>query len=131
MKPYATIAHRALVFLLLALCALPAFAQTRAWLDRDRINANETVTLNIRTDGMARPDYDPLLADFVVSGRSSRTEMDNTGVHSLYAVALQPRRAGRITIPALRIGNERTQPLALQVEGTSAPAPSPSRNSGT
>jgi len=30
MKPYATIAHRALVFLLLALCALPAFAQTRA-----------------------------------------------------------------------------------------------------
>jgi hypothetical protein len=124
MKPYATIAQRALMFLLLALCALPAFAQTRAWLDRDRINANETVTLNIRTDGMARPDYDPLLADFVVSGRSSRTEMDNTGVHSLYAVALQPRRAGRITIPALRIGNERTQPLALQVEGTSAPAPS-------
>lgn len=124
MKPYAIIAQRALMFLLLALCALPAFAQTRAWLDRDRINANETVTLNIRTDGMARPDYDPLLADFVVSGRSSRTEMDNTGVHSLYAVALQPRRAGRITIPALRIGNERTQPLALQVEGTSAPAPS-------
>ncbi|KQY55052.1 BatD family protein [Lysobacter sp. Root494] len=124
MKPYATIAHRALVFLLLALCALPALAQTRAWLDRDRINANETVTLNIRTTGMTRPDYDPLLADFIVSGRSSRTEMDNTGVHSLYAVALQPRRAGRITIPALRVGNERTQPLTLQVEGASAPAPS-------
>jgi hypothetical protein len=124
MKPYATIVHRALVFLVLALCALPALAQTRAWLDRDRINANETVTLNIRTDGMARPDYDPLLADFVVSGRSSRTEMDNTGVHSLYAVALQPRRAGRITIPALRIGNERTQPVTLQVEGASAAVPS-------
>lgn len=124
MKPHASIAHRAIVLFLLALCALPAFAQTRAWLDRDRINANETVTLNIRTDGMARPNYDPLLADFVVSGRSSRTEMDNTGVHSLYAVALQPRRAGRIAIPPLRVGNERTQPLTLQVEGTSAPAPS-------
>jgi hypothetical protein len=124
MKPHASIAHRAFVFLLLALCALPTFAQTRAWLDRDRINANETVTLNIRTDGMARPDYDPLLADFVVSGRSSRTEMDNTGVHSLYAVALQPRRAGRVAIPSLRVGNARTQPLTLQVEGASAPAPS-------
>ena len=124
MKPHLSIVHRAFAFLLLALCALPAFAQTRAWLDRDRISANETVTLNIRTDGMARPDYDPLLADFVVSGRSSRTEMDNTGVHSLYAVALQPRRAGRIAIPSLRVGNERTQPLTLQVEGTRAPVPS-------
>ena len=124
MKSYASIAQRAFVFLVLALCALPGFAQTRAWLDRDRINANETVTLNIRTDGMARPDYDPLLASFVVSGRSSRTEMDNTGVHSLYAVALQPKRTGRIVIPSLRVGNERTQALALQVEGSSAPPPS-------
>lgn len=124
MKPHASTAQRAFAFLVLALCALPVFAQTRAWLDRDRINANETVTLNIRTDGMARPDYDPLLPDFVVSGRSSRTEMDNTGVHSLYAVALQPKRAGRITIPALRIGNERTQPLTLQVSAASAPPPS-------
>ncbi len=124
MKPHASIAQRAFVFLVLALCAVPAFAQTRAWLDRDRINANETVTLNIRTDGMARPDYDPLFANFVVSGRSSRTEMDNTGVHSLYAVALQPKRTGRIAIPSLRVGNERTQPLTLQVEGSSAPPPS-------
>ncbi|HEU0305523.1 MAG TPA: protein BatD, partial [Lysobacter sp.] len=87
-------------------------------------SANETVTLNIRTDGMARPDYDPLLADFQISGRSSRTEMDSTGVHSLYAVALQPRRAGRIAIPSLRVGAAVTQPLFLQVEGAVAPAPS-------
>lgn len=111
------------MFLLLLLVALPVFAQTRAWLDRDRISANETVTLNIRTDGMARPDYDPLLQDFVISARSSRTEMDSTGVHSLYAVALQPRRTGRIVIPALRIGAASTQPISLQVEGTAAPAP--------
>lgn len=124
MKPFASFAQRAFAFLVLALAALPAFAQTRAWLDRDTISANETVTLNIRTDGMARPDYDPLFSDFTVSGRSSRTEMDNTGVHSLYAVALQPKRAGRIVIPALRVGNERTQPLTLQVEAASAPPPS-------
>jgi hypothetical protein len=118
------LARRAVAFFLLALVALPVAAQTRAWLDRDRINANETVTLNIRTDGMARPNYDPLLSDFSVSGRSSRTEMDNTGVHSLYAVALQPRRAGRIAIPSLSVGAARTQPLVLQVEAANAPAPS-------
>ncbi|MFC5579277.1 BatD family protein [Lysobacter niabensis] len=123
MNPLSSLA-RAFAFVVLVLLALPAVAQTRAWLDRDRINANETVTLNIRTDGMARPDYDPLLRDFNVSGRSSRTEMDNSGVHSLFAVALQPRRAGRIAIPPLSVGNARTQPLFLQVEAANAPVPS-------
>ncbi|GAB3347751.1 BatD family protein [Lysobacter tyrosinilyticus] len=116
--------QRILAVLLLMLLSSAAVAQTRAWLDRDRINANETVTLNIQTDGMARPDYDPLLRDFAISGRSSRTEMDNRGVHSLYAVALQPRRVGSIVIPALSVGGARTQPVALQVEAVSAPAPS-------
>jgi hypothetical protein len=124
MNPIASVSSRFLAVLLLALIALPALAQTRAWLDRDRISANETVTLNIRTNGMARPDYTPLLSDFVVSGRSSRTEMDNTGVHSLYAAALRPRRAGRIVIPALSLGNTTTQPLVLQVEAANAPPPS-------
>jgi len=112
-----------LMMLLLLLLSSAVAAQTRAWLDRDRINANETVTLNIKTDGMARPDYAPLLHDFAISGRSSRTEMDNNGVHSLYAVALQPRRAGRIVIPALSVGGARTLPVILQVEAVSAPAP--------
>lgn len=115
---------RTVLALVLVAFAAPAFAQARAWLDRDRISANETVTLNIRTDGMARPAYDQLLRDFAISGRSSRTEMDNTGVHSLYAVALQPRRAGRLAIPAIRVGNASTQPLVLQVDAASAPSPS-------
>jgi hypothetical protein len=123
MNPSASLA-RAFAFLVLVLLALPASAQTRAWLDRDRINADETVTLNIRTDGMARPDYAPLLRDFNISGRSSRTGMDSSGVHSLFAVALQPRRAGRIVIPSLGVGAARTQPLVLQVEAANAPAPS-------
>jgi len=129
MKPMSFTVQRALVplvlmMLLLLLLSSAVAAQTRAWLDRDRINANETVTLNIRTDGMARPDYNPLLRDFAISGRSSRTEMDNRGVHSLYAVALQPRRSGQLVIPALSVGNARTQPVMLQVEAVSAPAPS-------
>jgi hypothetical protein len=115
---------RAILALSLVAFVVPAFAQTRAWLDRDRISANETVTLNIKTDGVARPVYDPLLRDFAISGRSSRTEMDNTGVHSLYAVALQPRRAGQLVVPAIRVGNASTQALALQVEAANAPAPS-------
>ena len=32
---------------------------------------------------------------------------------TLYAVALQPGREGRLAIPALRVGSERTAPLTL------------------
>lgn len=114
----------AFVFLVLALLAGVAAAQPRAWLDRDRIAGDETVTLNIEADGVARPDYGPLEADFVLSGRSSRSRFDASGAHTLHAVALRPRRTGRIAIPALRVGSQRTAPLVLQVTGTSAPAPS-------
>ena len=67
--------------LLLSMLASIAGAQTRAWLDRDRIAAGETVTLNIETDQSATPDYTPLQALFVVSGNSSRRSYVN-GVRS-------------------------------------------------
>ena len=61
--------------------ALPAQAETRAWLDRDRIAFGETATLNIETDQASAqsPDFDALLPDFVVSNRSSSRsfELDN------------------------------------------------------
>ncbi len=115
------------VLLLLSLLSLAATAQTRAWLDRDRIALGETVTLNIETDSSASPDYDPLEAEFGISGHSSRrrVELSNSRMTSrtLYAVALRPRRDGVLTIPALRVGNDSTQPLSLVVTPASAAAP--------
>lgn len=112
---------RLVVAALLLLSSLGAQAQTRAWLDRDRIAAGDTATLNIQTDQPAAsaPDYSPLLADFVLSGNSSRREFEMVNGVSrtrlLFAVALQPRREGVIGIPALRIGSRMTQPLTLTV----------------
>jgi len=118
---------RTTLLLLLALASLAANAQTRAWLDRDRIALGETVTLNIETDAGAAPDYDPLRAQFEISGHSSsrRVELSNGEVSSrtLYAVALRPQRDGVLTIPALAVGNARTQPLSLVVTPSSAVAP--------
>ena len=63
---------RALPFLL-ALVALPASAQTRAWLDRAEITYGETVALNISTDQpVAEIDYAPLRAQFDIGGQSVR-----------------------------------------------------------
>nr|WP_255784074.1 BatD family protein [Lysobacter chinensis] len=101
---------------------LDAAAATRAWLDRDRIELGETVTLNVETDALtASPDYAPLRADFDVSGHSSRRGMamgSQGGARSLFAVALRPRRDGVLTVPSLRVGNERTAPLSLVVVPT-------------
>ena len=112
--------------LLLAFGAGAAGAQTRAWLDRDHIALGETTTLNIQTDqaSVTAPDYAPLQAEFDVSGNSSSRQFElingTASEHVLFAVALQPRHGGRISIPSLRVGNERTQPLALIVSAQAA-----------
>ncbi|MGY1423963.1 BatD family protein [Lysobacter sp. A289] len=126
MKPMSRVMLQALL-LLLSMASLAANAQTRTWLDRDRIEFGETVTLNIETDTGASPDYTPLQADFQISGRSSSRQMTLTNgravSRTLYAVALKPQREGVLTVPALDIGGQRTDPLSLVVTPASAVSP--------
>jgi len=112
---------------LLSLCAHGTVqAQARAWLDRDRIGADETATLNIETrQATASPDYAPLMRDFGLSGHTSSRRVESVNgslrARTLFAVALEPRREGVIGIPALRVGNETTPPLTLTVVPASTP----------
>ncbi|HST44091.1 MAG TPA: BatD family protein [Luteimonas sp.] len=105
----------------LLLVAGSATAATRAWLDRDRVALGETATLNIETDQVAAgaPDFSPLTRDFELSGRSSRRQFTLNGGSAdetmLYAVALQPRREGTVTVPSLAVGAARTQALSITV----------------
>lgn len=121
MSPMALL-PRLLGWLLVLACIAPAQAATRAWLDRERIGVGETTTLNIETDqaGARMPDFSALAPDFVLSGHSSTrgSEPVAGGGHRprvLFAVALQPRREGLLTVPALRVGAESTAPLVLTV----------------
>jgi hypothetical protein len=87
---------RVLALLLLIALTCPVMAQTRAWLDRDRIALGETATLNIETDqAMASsPDYSPLFRDFQLSGDSNSRQFELLNgvshVREQFAVALQP-----------------------------------------
>ena len=88
--------------LLLWLCVLPAFAQTRAWLDRDRITYGETVTLNIETGlDVRQVDYRPLAAQFEVAGQTVRRSYDLVGgratTRSLFSTPVMNRRPMAIT----------------------------------
>ncbi len=116
----------------LLLMAFGVQAQTRAWLDRDRIAYGETATLNVETDQatVASPDFSPLLGDFTLSGNTSSRQFERingrSSVRVLFAVALRPKRDGVLSIPALRVGARSTQPLALAVTPAAA-APAAAR----
>ncbi|HEX7804418.1 MAG TPA: BatD family protein [Pseudoxanthomonas sp.] len=105
-----------------------AQAATRAWLDSNRIALGESATLNIETDqAAAAPDFSPLRVDFDLSGQASsrQVQMVNGAVTAkvVYVVNLSPRRAGTLAIPALRVGAQSSQPLALVVEASAPVSP--------
>lgn len=105
---------------------LLAWAQPRAWLDRDRVAMGDTVTLNVESDQGA-PDFNPLRTDFDLSGQTSsrQVEWSNGAMQqrNLYGVALTPRRSGALVIPGLQVGSTRTAPLTLQVDAATVTGP--------
>jgi len=109
-----------ILVLLLASCALPALAQTRAWLDRAQITYGETATLNIETSvSVQQIDYRPLAAQFDIAGQTVRRSYElvngRSQARSLFAVGIRPRGPGVLTVPALRVGTTTTAPLRLTV----------------
>jgi len=133
MSPSRTGSQAIAVFLLVVASWLapwaiaPVHAATRAWLDRDSVELGASVTLTIETDqGGSGPDVTPLRGDFAISGQQSsrQLQMVNGTVSSrtLFGLVLTPRRAGSLTIPALRVGGEATAPLRLTVTASAGSA---------
>jgi hypothetical protein len=91
-----------------------------AFLDRNHVSLGDTVTLNIQSnDSVGTPDLSPLQKDFEVLGTSRSSSMQivngkRTSTSRL-GIALKPKHAGALTIPALDVGGGSTRPLTLQV----------------
>jgi hypothetical protein len=90
------------------------------------------VQLLIRQNGSsgAEPDLAPLSQDFEVQGVSQSTRMqfmngDLSRSHD-WIVTLSPLGTGRLTIPALTVGDQTTEPLELEVAAAPAPSGPPS-----
>ena len=105
--------------LLLLLFAGSASAQARAWLDRSTVGMGESVTLNVEGGSNEEPDFSVLESDFRIVRRSSVSQMNivNGAMArtNLWAVGLEPLHEGVITIPALVVGKQLTEPLTLTV----------------
>lgn len=110
---------RLLARLLLIVSATSAVAAPNAWLDRTQITQGDTVTLNIESETSETPDFAVLDQDFLRRGQSSSTQTTiangSVRTRTLWAVALEPRRSGSLTVPAITVGKEQTAPLQLTV----------------
>ncbi|APG03224.1 hypothetical protein BJI69_04415 [Luteibacter rhizovicinus DSM 16549] len=118
-------------YLLLVLAlAIPSLAVAQATgpvasLDRSTVGVGETVTLNIEVgdESADEPDLSPLQNDFVILGTSTNHSLSIVNgrreAHTILGVALRPRREGHLTIPALAVGAQRTQPVSLEVAASS------------
>jgi hypothetical protein len=106
------------------LAAVSSHADTpsvRAWLDRDTMHLGETVTLNVESQGDAggQPDFSALSQDFNLLGTQSSQQVSivngSSSAKTVWAVGLEPKHAGKITIPAIALGAARTSPIELTV----------------
>jgi len=102
-----------------------AHAAARASLDRNQVALGESVALTIETDdAMAVPDLSPLAGDFGLSGQASNRQMQmgpgGVTTRTTHVVNLTPRREGRLAIPSLRVGSQRTAPLVVSVDAAPA-----------
>src|SRR5215475_8551580 len=102
----------------------PAHADTasvRAWLDRDTMHLGESVTLNVEAKGSTdgNPDFSALSQDFDMLGTQSSQQFSIVNgastAKTVWAVGLEPKRAGKLTIPPIALGALHTTPVALTV----------------
>ena len=81
---------------LLGVYALPASAQTRAWLDRTQVTHGETATLNIETtDSVQQIDYRPLEAQFDADFSQVRVHSDRKAAEATGALGARAFTVGR------------------------------------
>jgi len=123
--------------LILLLCCLPwlaAAAEVRAELDRSTVQLGETVTLNLKVEGgsVGTPDLSVLANDFDVLGTSSNSAISIVNgkrtSEFTYGIALRPKHAGRLTIPAIALAGGSTEPVELEV---TAPGNAPDNQAAT
>ena len=98
-----------------------AGAEILAQVDRDPVEQNESFTLEISVNstGDPAPDFSALETDFFVGQTSQlrNTRIVNGAISRsmTWTVALRARRAGTITIPAITVGNQQSNPVTIHI----------------
>lgn len=112
--------------LVLFMGTAPACAEVTLDVDRNPVVAGEPFNLSISVQGhvSASPDFSPLQRDFRIMGTNQRTDVKvingEMQQKTTWEVTLFAREAGELEIPALRVDNERTQPIKIKAKKSTA-----------
>ncbi len=121
----------AIVMLLAGLAVQSATAGMTASVDRTIISDQDLVTLTIRASDDASQialDFSAIEQDFEIVSNSNRQNSSMSiingrtisEVYRDHILTLSPKRMGNLFIPSIRAGNERTQPITIQVRQLSS-----------
>ena len=112
----------AVVIVLLALLPAGARAAFVASVDRQVIDENDVVVLELRRDAqvfVGSPDLSALDDDFEVLGTQRASQFTILGGRTrsvtTWTVTLQPKRRGTLVIPSIEYDGERTDPITITV----------------
>jgi len=115
-----------LVLILLLIPLSLMAAQVSAVADRDRIDAGESLQLELRVQGKAEgdPDLSPLEKNWDILNRSqsSQTQIINGHFNRtlVISLSLMPKHAGELDIPSVCFGSNCSIPLPIQVSKMAA-----------
>jgi hypothetical protein len=112
---------RAIVTTLLILFASLSYATVNAEVDRSQVGEGESFTLTISSEDSSgdKPDLSMLEANFDVVGTSNSKNISimngQLSSQTSWQIQLIPKQVGTIIIPAINMGNEKTQPITIEV----------------
>jgi hypothetical protein len=115
-----SILHGLMIMLLLLMTA-PANAKVSASLSNNKISLDQPVQLILQIEGdhEMTPDLGELEQLFEIIGRSTQQSISiingNMSAKRSLSLTLLPRESGNLLIPSIRIGNESTKALMLEV----------------
>ena len=126
MKPISNLLA-ALVILIMTFGGSPAMGAITASLDRDRVALGDTLRLTIiatENEKLKDADLRDLTENFEIIGRSTNnsTSIVNGRMSQTRKVIidLMPKRAGSLYVPSIRMGQNSTQSIRIQVNPASA-----------
>lgn len=119
--PARIVLSRWLLLLAIALFPMLSHAGVSAQVDRNTINEGDTFTLTLTVSGSnhAQPDLSALHQDFDVlsTGQKSMIQIINGSLTSnqSWTVTLSPKHTGKLTIPPITVGNDRSNAVTVTV----------------
>lgn len=106
---------------IMSVAVVPCNAAPTMRFEPQRITVNDTFHLILSSDnGQFTPNLTPLQKEFTILGTERRFSYHmvngQTTSNSEWVILLRPKTVGRLTIPAIKIGQEQTQAATIEVD---------------